>query len=105
MKKLRVWGTVGLLTMALPDPLPSPILDKPIQWLRDILMAAGGFDLFLPVNMNSAMRLTEKMVTGRKRLVTTSANCNNDVLQVPKKELFLKEGTAIHIFAVQQDVN
>jgi hypothetical protein len=42
VKKLLVWGAVGLLTTALLDPLMYSMLDKPIPWLRDALMAAGG---------------------------------------------------------------
>jgi hypothetical protein len=40
VKKLLIWGAVGLLTTALLDPLLYSILDHPIPWLRDILMAA-----------------------------------------------------------------
>ena len=42
MKKMLSWGGVGLLTTALLDPLVYSMLDKPIPWLRDLLMAAGG---------------------------------------------------------------
>ncbi|AFR42788.1 hypothetical protein GeomeDRAFT_1378 [Geobacter metallireducens RCH3] len=42
MKKLLSWGAVGLLTSALLDPLIYSMLEKPIPWLRDILMGAGG---------------------------------------------------------------
>lgn len=42
MKKLLTWGAIGLITTALLDPLLYSMLDKPIPWLRDILMAAGG---------------------------------------------------------------
>ncbi len=42
MKKLLNWGSVGLLTTALLDPLVYSLLEKPIPWLRDLLMAAGG---------------------------------------------------------------
>lgn len=40
MKKLLVWGAVGLLTTALLDPPLYSILDQPIPWLRDMLVAA-----------------------------------------------------------------
>ncbi|WP_298266414.1 hypothetical protein [Geobacter sp.] len=46
MKKLLSWGAVGLLTTALLDPLVYSMLEKPIPWLRDILMAAGGVGCF-----------------------------------------------------------
>ena len=42
MKKLFSWGAVGLLTTAFLDPLMYSMLDKPIPWFRDVLMAAGG---------------------------------------------------------------
>ena len=42
MKKLLSWGAVGLLTTAFLDPLMYSMLDKPIPWFRDVLMAAGG---------------------------------------------------------------
>jgi len=42
MKKLLSWGAVGLITTALLDPLIYSMLDKPIPWLRDVLMAAAG---------------------------------------------------------------
>jgi len=42
MKKLLSWGAVGLLTTALLDPLIYSMLDKPVPWLRDLLMASGG---------------------------------------------------------------
>lgn len=46
MKKLLIWGAVGLLTTALLDPLLYPMLDKPIPWLRDLLMVVGGLVCF-----------------------------------------------------------
>jgi hypothetical protein len=46
MKKLLSWGAVGLLTSAALDPLIYSLLDKPVPWLRDILMAAGGIGCF-----------------------------------------------------------
>lgn len=42
MKKLLIWGAVGLLTSALLDPLIYSMLDQPIPWFRDLLMGAGG---------------------------------------------------------------
>jgi hypothetical protein len=42
MKKLLNWGAVGLLTTALLDPLLYSMLELPIPWMRDLLMAAGG---------------------------------------------------------------
>jgi hypothetical protein len=42
MKKLLSWGGVGLLTTALLDPLLYSMLDQPIPWGRDLLMAVGG---------------------------------------------------------------
>lgn len=42
MKKLLNWGAVGLLTTALLDPILYSMLDMPIPWVRDLLMAVGG---------------------------------------------------------------
>ncbi len=42
MKKLLMWGAVGLLTTAILDPLFYSMLDRSIPWWRDIFMAAGG---------------------------------------------------------------
>ncbi len=42
MKKLLSWGGVGLLTTALLDPVVYSMLEMPIPWGRDLLMAAGG---------------------------------------------------------------
>ena len=42
MKKMLSWGSVGLLTTALLDPLLYSMLEQPIPWGRDLLMAAGG---------------------------------------------------------------
>lgn len=42
MKKLLSWGGVGLLTTALLDPLLYAMLEQPIPWGRDVLMAVGG---------------------------------------------------------------
>lgn len=46
MKKLLTWGAVILLTTAFLDPLLYAMLDKPIPWGRDILMAAAGVVCF-----------------------------------------------------------
>jgi hypothetical protein len=46
MKKLLTWGTVGLLTTALLDPLLYSMLDKPIPWVRDLFMASAGMGCF-----------------------------------------------------------
>lgn len=42
MKKLLTWTAVGLLTTALLDPLMYSMLERPVPWLRDLLMLAGG---------------------------------------------------------------
>jgi hypothetical protein len=42
MKKLLTWGGVGLLTTALLDPVLYSMLEQPIPWGRDIIMALGG---------------------------------------------------------------
>jgi hypothetical protein len=42
MKKLLSWGGVSLLTTALLDPLIYSMLDQPIPWGRDLLMAVSG---------------------------------------------------------------
>ena len=46
MKKLFSWGGVALLTTALLDPVVYSMLDKPIPWLRDLIMAVGGIACF-----------------------------------------------------------
>ncbi|GFE59754.1 hypothetical protein [Geobacter sp. AOG2] len=46
MKKLLSWSAVGLLTTAVLDPLVYGMLERPIPWLRDVLMAAGGIACF-----------------------------------------------------------
>ena len=46
MKKLLTWGAVGLITTALLDPLIYSSLDRPIPWMRDLLMLAGGIGCF-----------------------------------------------------------
>jgi len=46
MKKLLSWGGVALLTTGLLDPLVYSMLDKPVPWLRDLLMASGGIACF-----------------------------------------------------------
>jgi hypothetical protein len=42
MKKLLNWGTVGFLTTALLDPIFYYMLEQPIPWGRDLLMAVAG---------------------------------------------------------------
>lgn len=42
MKKLLLWGAVSLLTTAILDPIIYAMLEKPIPWMRDLLMGAGG---------------------------------------------------------------
>ena len=55
MKKLLSWGGVGLLTTALLDPLLYSMLDKPIPWVRDLLMAAGGIGcLYLLIKLRDS---------------------------------------------------
>lgn len=46
MKKLLNWGAVGLITSALLDPLIYWMLEKPVPWVRDILMLAAGIGCF-----------------------------------------------------------
>jgi len=46
MKKLLTWGGVMLLTTALLDPLVYSMLEKPIPWIRDVLMGIGGLACF-----------------------------------------------------------
>lgn len=46
MKKILTWGAVGLLSTAMLDPLYYSMLEKPIPWLRDVLMAAAGAGCF-----------------------------------------------------------
>ena len=46
MKKLLMWGAVGLLSTALLDPLLYSMLDQPIPWVRDVVMAVGGILCF-----------------------------------------------------------
>jgi hypothetical protein len=46
VKKLLTWGGVSLLTTALLDPLVYSMLEKPIPWIRDVLMAGGGVACF-----------------------------------------------------------
>ncbi len=46
MKTMIVWSAVGLLTTALLEPLAYSMLDRPVPWLRDALMAAGGVACF-----------------------------------------------------------
>ena len=42
MKKLLSLGCVGLLTGALLDPMIYAGLDKPVPWVRDLLMGGAG---------------------------------------------------------------
>jgi hypothetical protein len=42
MKKLLSWIAVGLLTSALLEPLIYSMLDQPVPWVRDLVMAGGG---------------------------------------------------------------
>jgi hypothetical protein len=55
VKKLLTWGGVGLLTTALLDPLLYSMLDQPIPWGRDLVMAAGGIGcLYLLVRLRDS---------------------------------------------------
>ncbi|MFZ2949333.1 MAG: hypothetical protein WA003_07595 [Desulfuromonadaceae bacterium] len=55
MKKLLTWGGVGLLTTALLDPLLYAMLDQPVPWGRDLVMAAGGIgSLYLLVRLRDS---------------------------------------------------
>ncbi|MDD2850840.1 MAG: hypothetical protein PHY09_02950 [Desulfuromonadaceae bacterium] len=52
MKRLLSWGGVSLLTTALLDPLIYFMLEKPVPWGRDLLMAvAGAVCLYLLVKL------------------------------------------------------
>jgi hypothetical protein len=42
MKKLLSYGGAGLLTSAFLDPVIASGLDKPIPWLRDIVLGGAG---------------------------------------------------------------
>ncbi len=56
MKKLLMWGAVGLLTTALLDPLAYSMLEKPIPWTRDLLMGGGGlFCLYLLIKFRDEL--------------------------------------------------
>lgn len=46
MKKMLVWIAISLLTSAFLEPLAYAMLDQPIPWLRDALMAVGGVACF-----------------------------------------------------------
>ncbi|HTP64155.1 MAG TPA: hypothetical protein VMJ66_02100 [Geobacteraceae bacterium] len=46
MKKFLTWCAVGLLTTAMLDPLVYAMLDKPLPWVRDLVMAVGGVGCF-----------------------------------------------------------
>ncbi len=55
MKKMLSWGGVGLLTTALLDPLLYSMLEQPIPWGRDLLMAAVGVGcLYLLVKLRDS---------------------------------------------------
>jgi hypothetical protein len=55
MKTLLSWGGVGLLTTALLDPLVYAMMDLPIPWVRDVLMAVGGIGcLYLLVRLRDS---------------------------------------------------
>lgn len=55
MKKLLTWGGVSLLTAALLDPLLYSMLDKPIPWGRDLLMAVAGIGcLYMLIKLRNA---------------------------------------------------
>lgn len=55
MKKLLTWGGVGLLTTALLDPVLYSMLDMPIPWGRNLLMATGGIGcLYLLVKLRDS---------------------------------------------------
>jgi len=55
MKKLLSWGGVGLLTTAILDPLLYAMLEQPIPWGRDLVMAVGGAGcLFLLVRLRDS---------------------------------------------------
>jgi hypothetical protein len=52
MKKILRWGAVGLLTTAFLDPLLYSMLDQPIPWFRDIIMAgSGGMCFYLMIKL------------------------------------------------------
>ena len=46
MKKLLNWSAVGLITSGLLEPLIYSMLDKPIPWLRDVIMVVAGVGCF-----------------------------------------------------------
>lgn len=46
MKKLLMWGAVGLLTTAILDPIIYSMLDQPITWGSDLLMGVSGLVCF-----------------------------------------------------------
>jgi len=55
MKRMLSWGGVGLLTTALLDPLLNSMLELPIPWGRDLLMATGGVGcLYLLVRLRDS---------------------------------------------------
>lgn len=46
MKKLLSYSAITLLTSAFFDPMIYSAISKPIPWVRDVLMAAGGIFCF-----------------------------------------------------------
>lgn len=46
MKKLLTYGAVSLLTGALLDPIIYSMLEQPIPWGRDAIMAVAGVGCF-----------------------------------------------------------
>ncbi len=46
MKKLLSFGAITLLTSAFFDPMIYSAISKPIPWIRDVFMAAGGILCF-----------------------------------------------------------
>ncbi|MDD2897253.1 MAG: hypothetical protein PHI31_00935 [Desulfuromonadaceae bacterium] len=55
MKKLLSWGGVGLLTTALLDPVLYSMLEQPVPWGRDLVMAATGIGcLYLLIKLRNS---------------------------------------------------
>jgi hypothetical protein len=46
MRKLLIWGAVGMLTAVLLYPLLYFMHNQPIPWIREMLMAASGLTCF-----------------------------------------------------------
>jgi hypothetical protein len=42
MKKLLTFGAVACITTALLDPLVYSAMDRPVPWLRDVILAVAG---------------------------------------------------------------